>query len=438
LKRIVINAARSLRLGHIWLSISVVAFVASLAVGTVAAQQASEPSSQEAATTQVLLQRIEQLEMTVNELKTQLKQLAEKEAAAPATAGSTFAAVPPAAETQAVDLVRSQSARERLNLNESGIQMRGFGYVGFSATDVKGTRGEFALGDLDLLLTSRLPGGKAKVLSEILFEAGDAGSFNVDVERLLLQVNQNDYLNLGVGRFHTGIGFYNSYFHHGNYMQTTTDRPLMFAFADDGGILPTGNVGITASGKIPSGRLGLSYLAELGGEDTRRTTFNGTEVDLENGNSVNFGVIARPDAWRGFQTGISWFHDSEHPTGLPTIRENILAAHIVLLRPNFEWLNEGLVIRHAPLGSGIQFHTPAFYSQFSYRLGSYRPYIRYQYVNASENDPVLNDVKRREGPSLGLRYDFSESASFKAQYDHLLIRNQPSVNGITGQVTFTF
>jgi hypothetical protein len=125
------------------------------------------------------------------------------------------------------------------------------------------------------------------------------------------------------------------------------------------------------------------------------------------------------------------------PYGLQ-INENILAAHLVILRPSFEWLNEGLVIRHAPVGSTVLFNTPGFYSQVSYRFGAYRPYFRYQYVNASDNEPVLGDVRRREGPSAGVRYDFHESAAIKLQYDRQLIRNQPAVNGITGQVAFTF
>jgi hypothetical protein len=403
---------------------------------TAAAQQAATPTSQETDTVQVLLQRIGQLEANVKELKSQVKDLQAQQANPPQTAISSSPTIAPVTLDDTAD--SSPTAREQLNLDHFGMQIRGFGHVGFQSRDIKGTRGEFALGDLDLLLTSRLPGGRAKVLSEILFEPGDAGSFNIDVERFLLQINQSDYFNVGLGRFHTGIGFYNSYFHHGNYMQTTTDRPLMYAFADDGGILPTGNVGVSVSGKIPSGIWGLGYLAEVGGQDTRRTTLNGTEMDLENGNSVNFGVISRPEAWPGLQTGFSWYHDTVHPAGVSKMNEDILAVHFVLQRPTFEWLNEGLVIRHDLAGSGTQFHTPAFYSQISHRFRSYRPYFRYQYINANPNEPVLSDVTLRHGPSLGLRYDFFESAAFKLQYDRLLIRNQPSVNGITGQVAFTF
>ena len=395
------------------------------------AQDAVAPSRSDRDTVNALLQRVEELETTIQALKGQVRDLQMKQSSAAVTTLGT------AATAVVADSLPQQAAvQEQLGIDRFSIHLRGFGHVGFSATDERRTHGAYALGDLDLLLTSRIS-STAGVLSEILFEPEDAGSFTVDVERFLLQFNQNDHFNVGLGRFHTGIGFYNSYFHHGNYMQTTTDRPLMFAFADDGGILPTGTVGITVSGKLPSGRLGLAYLAEFGSQDTRRTTFNHTDVDLENGNSTNFGIVSRPQVWPGVQAGFSFYHDGVKPYGLQ-INENILAAHLVIRRPSFEWLNEGLVIRHAPVGSPVLFNTPGFYSQVSYRFGAYRPYFRYQYVNASDNEPVLGDVRRREGPSAGVRYDFHESAAIKLQYDRQLIRNQPAVNGITGQVAFTF
>ena len=122
--------------------------------------------------------------------------------------------------------------------------------------------------------------------------------------------------------------------------------------------------------------------------------------------------MSRPQGWPGIQAGFSFYHDNEKPPGLPQINENILAAHVVVLRPS---------------------NTPAFYSQVSYRFGAYRPYFRYQYVNSSDNEPVLGDVRRREGPSVGLRYDFHENAAMKLQYDRQFVRNNPAVNGITGR-----
>ena len=64
------------------------------------------------------------------------------------------------------------------------------------------------------------------------------------------------------------------------------------------------------------------------------------------------------------------------------------------------------------------FETPGFYSQISRRFGSYRPYFRYQYINASPMNRYSPILDLRAGPSAGLRYDASESVALKLQYDY--------------------
>ena len=67
-----------------------------------------------------------------------------------------------------------------------------------------------------------------------------------------------------VGRFHTGIGYANDAFHQGRWLFTTVDRPFFLEFSGEAGILPDRMVGVSASGDIPSGSLGLKYLVEVG------------------------------------------------------------------------------------------------------------------------------------------------------------------------------
>jgi hypothetical protein len=161
-------------------------------------------------------------------------------------------------------------------------------------------------------------------------------------------------------------------------------------------------------------------------------------VDENNGKSVNLAFFVKPEAIRGLQAGFSYYHDGLKPAGLPDINETILAAHAVVVRPNFEWLNEALLIRHALKGTSSVFNTPGFYTQFSKRFGSYRPYFRYQYVNEANAEPVFPQVGRRQGPSVGLRFDPSESVAIKLQYDYTTQRNLPATNGLNLQFGFTF
>lgn len=265
--------------------------------------------------------------------------------------------------------------------------------------------------------------------------------FIVDVERLLLQYSHNDYFNFAVGRYHTAIGYYNTAYHHSTWLQTAIGRPFLFAFEDEGGILPTHEVGASISGRLPSGSLGLHYIVEVGNGRASRTPLDEAiqnVVDENNRKAVNVAFFARPQALRGLQTGFSVYHDRLAPDAMPKIGRTILAAHVVFAKPNFEWLNEALLVRHAPKGNPRVFNTPGFYTQISRRFGSYRPYLRYEYVNAPVNEPVFSDVGLRHGPSVGLRYEPIESLAFKLQYDRVGRRNLPGMNILTTQFAFTF
>jgi hypothetical protein len=97
-------------------------------------------------------------------------------------------------------------------------------------------------------------------------------------------------------------------------------------------------------------------------------------------------------------------------------------------------------------------NTDAFYTQISRRFKALRPYFRYQYFNAPSNDPVYqyssgNDyaplgvstfIGRINGPSAGIRYDFTDYSALKIQYDRFSLRDLPTENGLTAQVAFTF
>ncbi len=394
-----------------------------LTPAAMAQQSGSKPDDEREIVHQLLL-RIAELEKRVKELET-------KQA-------------PPAPPTNVLAESAHKMPEQEHNMGvpEGGpnLRIRGFGDVRFRATDARGDTNSFSLGQLDLFVTSRLS-DTFSFLSEIVFEADPTNAFGIDVERLLLQYSPNDYFNFGVGRYHTAIGYYSTAYHHGTWFQTTTGRPFIFRFEDQGGILPIHSVGITANGRVPSGGLGLHYVAELGNGRASRSPLSEAVqnvVDENNHKAFNLGLYARPDEVPGLQAGFSVYRDLLTPAGAPKIGQTILAAHVVYVKPSFEWLNEALMIRHAPLGASRIFHTPAFYTQISRRFGLVRPYFRYEYVNAPANEPVFSDITRRNGPSLGLRFDVSEFSAFKVQYDRTARRGQPVINGLELQFAFTF
>src|SRR6202165_207058 len=423
----------------------------SLATATILQAQQPKPGDVTALdkqTLQLLLQRIDQLEARVRQLE------AERQPAAvvsPAS-GPTQKSTPPVNEPEQQAESQAESAvPERMDLSKTLLRLRGFGDITLHGDTRKGNTTSFTLGQLNLFVTSDIS-EKFKFLSEIVFEGGpdniyrvtrgEINTFSVDVERYLIQYSYNDYLNVAAGRFHTAIGYYNTAYHHSTWFQTTTARPFLFQFEDRGGILPVHTVGASAFGLIPSGRLGLHYVAEVGNGRASRSPLTQQPVqnvvDDQNHKAFNLALFARPETIRGLQVGFSAYRDVLAPINSPRIGETILAAHAVFVRPPFEWLNEAVLVRHAIFGTSQVFNTPGFYTQFSRQLGYYRPYFRYQYINASGMEPVFPDVRLRQGPSVGLRYDASESVALKLQYDYTASRARAAKNALALQVGFTF
>jgi hypothetical protein len=390
-----------------------------------------------------------QLLQRVIDLEAKVKQLEEKQtgsAAAPLAAAP--AAVAPAPVAPAPE---PPPEVEMPTVNEVAPRLKlvVFGDVGAQGyTHVPDT---FEFGSLDLFMRARLS-EKISVLGEVLFTAESDNSISPDVERLLLIYRLSDYFTASIGRMHTWVGYYNTAFNKGEFLETTTDRPFMYAFDDEGGVFPMQDVGVNVTGKIPSGKLGLNYVVEAG---NGRDWYPADEPaqnnqDRNNSKAINGGLFMRPERFSGLQLGFSVRHDNLTLPG-PAVGETIVTAHAVFVNSNWEVLNEAAFVRHSE-ASGELAETSAFYTQFSRRFRAYRPYFRYQYFNAPSDDPVYINaspntdvplnittfVGRFNGPSLGVRWDFTEHSALKFQYDRFSLRGLDSENGLTSQVAFTF
>jgi hypothetical protein len=385
---------------------------------------------------QQLLRRVSELEAEVQSLR-----LAPGAAAAatPQTAGAapqTAPMAPPASQPPSVD----QTMRDmQLPGGLPGLHIQGFSDIQYRASSEPLDHNTFLLGQFNLFISSRLT-EKTHVLAEVVAEADEHNSVGIDLERLLFQYSANDYFNLSAGRYHTAIGFYNTAYHHATWLQTTVDRPFLYAFEDDGGILPIHNVGLSASGRIPSGHVGLHYVAEMGNGRASRSPLDEPVQNLQDENNrkaFNLALFARPDSVRGFQAGFSVYRDRLYPQGLRPIGQTIYSAHAIYQPSHFEFMNEVVVLRHA-LDSGAVFHIPAFYTQVSKQFGKVRPYFRYEYINVPTREPLFADVGLLHGPLAGVRYDFNDFAAYKLEFGRSMRRQLEPFNTLRTQVTFTF
>jgi hypothetical protein len=374
-----------------------------------------------------------QLLERVRELETKLKQFEEKEAASALAPASAPAAEPaPVVEQPQVNAVADR------------LKLLLFGDTGYQTGSFYSPHSSFEFGEFDLFATARLT-DKVSVLGEVLFSTNFDNSVGVDVERLLLTYRHNDYFSASIGRLHTAVGYYNRAFNRGDYFQTAAARPTMFEFDDQGGFLPLQDLGIVLEGQLPSGKVGLNYVFEvtdgrdfgLGAESAQNN------ADKNNSKAVNFGLSSKPDRFTGLDVGFSIRHDYlSDPLNLH-VAELLPVIYIVFTNYTYEWLNEAMYVTHS-LPGGSTFHTTGFYSQVSRRFGHFRPYFRYDYVNAPANDPIYGNplempvVGRINGPTVGLRWDFTKYTAVKMQYTREDSRNDLPTNGGFAQFDFTF
>lgn len=303
----------------------------------------------------------------------------------------------------------------------------------------------FQFGEFDLFLSSHLS-DTVSFLSEVVFGSDASNSWGIDIERAQITYKPNQYFQISGGRMHTAIGYYNTAYHHGSWFQTATGRPFMYFYEDSGGLLPVHLVGVEAQGLIPgSGSLNAHWIAEAGNGES--SLFIGQPIvnqpvqnfvsDTDH-KAYNIAGYIKPDWVHGLQIGANYYNAERVPDGVPHVKNVVTGGYVVYSTPSWEFLNECQVQRDRSLGSGITYNTPLCYTQFSHKLKKYRPYLRWQEVNVPAGDPLYGSVGRFEGPSVGLRMDFTDYAAFKLQYNRIYTRDPNAKNGLNGQVSFTF
>lgn len=415
------------------------ALLVAAACGPAFAQQPATPVDPE--TVKALLQRVQDLESQVSVLKSQLQSLVDGKPVQPVAASAAPAAGNVTANVSVPETSDPMAAHSSREAYGPRLQIRGYGDVSGHADNLKGDTNSFALGQLNLFMTSRLT-EKASFLAETVIEADSAtNEFGIEPERILLLYSVRDWLNFSIGRYHTAIGYYNTAYHHSALMQTTLGRPFLFQFEDNGGILPIHNVGVSATGII-SNRLGLHYVAEIGNGRSGKPADVANPVqnviDDNNGKAFNLALFARPRGVPGMQFGFSAYRDHVTPPTQANVAQSIFAAHMLYQTTRFEFLNEAVLLRHSAGNVPVTDNIPAFYSQISKRFGNYRPYFRYEYMNVPQRDPLYSSVGLLHGPRGGLRYELSEFTAFKLEYGRDMRRGLPSVNRIGSQFAFEF
>jgi hypothetical protein len=414
--------------------------MALLSVPALFAQQSASPPSDDHQLVMQLLQRVNELEAEVQRLRSaQPNGAAAPNAIVAGVNSEQTAQAPTPAPTVATP---SAGGMPGMSVSDSlGLQFRGFADDLFTDSTQKGTHSTFSQGiGFDFFMTSRMS-DQFSALAELLIEYAPTNATEPDLERLELHYTPSDYFNLTAGRFHTAIGYYNTAYHHASWLLPTVTRPVLFEFEDQGGILPTHTQGLSATGAIPSGPLGLHYIAEIGnGRSASSLSAVPVVQDDNNRKSYNFAGFARPAAIPGFQAGFSIYGNRLYPIGLPKIAQTIWDGYVTYHPSGFEFTTEALVIRNLMEGTNVIFHTPGFYSILAKDIGrGVKPYFSWQYVNDARREPLFGtSIGLNQGPATGIRWDYTDYVAFKLEYFRLMRRAVTDVNGVRADIAFTF
>ena len=262
------------------------------------------------------------------------------------------------------------------NPSDPQFNVMGFGDLSYLSRDGTSKDG-FFVGQAVAHITASL-GNSLSVFGEISATGKDS-QYSVEVERMIVKYEFSDLFKFSAGRYHTPIGYWNSAFHHGAWLQTTTTRPEMVKFGSK--IVPIHFVGVLMEGTMPGNPFGLSYHAGFGNGRHANVARAGDAGDINGDKAWMVQLRAAPDRYFGLEVGLGLYNDEIRPDDRPDIKENIVSAYAAWVRESPEVIIEYIHSSHELLANSSESgDVDAWYAQFAYRLkddlSQWKPYVR--------------------------------------------------------------
>jgi hypothetical protein len=320
------------------------------------------------------------------------------------------------------------------------LVVKGFGDINLVYTD-DGAPGGFSLGELDLFITSELA-ADLSVLAEIVIEPQEGSLPEVELERYVIQWAPRDAIRLALGRMHTALGYWNRAYHHGAWFQTTIERPIVYRWEHDHGVLPVHEVGLALLGTLPVSSLSLEYSTSV----TNGRGPDPMEVqDLQDANSqkaVNLWLAAGPRSLPALKLGGSVRFDRIPPPAdqpqAAGLDETIATAFVAFTPRRGELLAELARVEHEARDTGERWRTTGLYVQGALRLGSAKPYYRYDYQDVQDGEPYYGESGAQSRHTLGVRTDPWSWAALKLEVYRESPAQGEKFSAVAFQAAFTF
>lgn len=302
-------------------------------------------------------------------------------------------------------------------------------------------RNSSAMGQVNLFVQADLGEGLT-VLNENVLVTSTANAQTATIQRVYAKYKYDDWLSFKFGREHTPFGYWNYEFHHGSYLQTPVERPLMWTFESSGGVMPTHYVGPEVSG-IVDWLGGWNYMVYAANGRGRVSTEvqNVTDANEEKafGARLEYLGLAEHLGLPELRLGASAYFDTV-TAGAAKVKfeELILGAHFVLSWGDLTVAAEGFMMSHDDEDLSDERRFQGGYAMASYEFPkcNLTPYVLGERMNFDSSDPLLGTQKDVNQIRLGVRWDFHSNAAIKVEYDRQFLREMHDVDVFLIDVSF--
>ncbi len=311
----------------------------------------------------------------------------------------------------------------------NAVEFGMFGDVNYLDSDATDATNAFSIGPLDLYAMQSID-DKTRAFIEIVFE-NDGESFVLDIERLWIKRALTDDVNVGMGRFHTPLGYWNTNFHHGALLQDTISRPGFLDYEDGvSAILPLHYVGLEVDGSIEMSAGELDYAVYVGNGPSYDTSAGpgGGEIDINNvadpnrAKSPGFRVTYTSDAYP-VQIGVFGMLNDMGESGAGVnygrtlVEQSIFGLDFKYAGEHFDAIGEYYNLKNDDKVGSAGSHTgTAYYLQFGYHLTNViKPVYRYESLEFDDADAYFNILGTMQETRhvFALRYDLSDTNALK-------------------------
>lgn len=306
----------------------------------------------------------------------------------------------------------------------SQTAINGFGHFEFHLEQTEQLNANFAIGEHDLFVTSRL-NDKIQFLGEyvVRFNRNSPTNFLPSIERSLLNINYSGKHNIIIGKIHTPVNYWNDTYHHGRIFFPTIERPLAFSY-----IVPIHTLGLQMQGQN-IGKYNFGYDVVVG-NGINSTDFANSGTHMSATIALHFKPFEnsrfsvshflentdrlQPGAHSG-HAGIYAHYTGELYDGPMSIQLTSFSA--AFFGQKFELLNEFGFHRTQTDSLGVANNFSNF-SYVGYRINDVSiPYACFDFIHIADNDLYVHPLDMYK-VAVGYRHEISYLLSVKAQFEH--------------------